>query len=571
MALLFLYADTRAFFDASKMFLAHERAIAWEFRRIEIDAITCAVRVSFFLEFFDKGNLLRDVISCLRIFVGRQDMEFTNITQKKIRIIGSKFPDIFAGGLRSLFHFVFAGVRIIGEMPDVRNIHDMFHTQAIAKQRTFQKIFEHKRTQVTNVHEIVHGRPAGVERDRAGFARPEKLFRAGKRVENSDCHSGYSLPFYTAHAKLWYTFWRMSFFSKSIPRVLGVDIGAGGVKLVELEKSSTRPKLFTYGYGDGLNQFIHKRSDSAEMEQQAIQLHAQRLRAVYDAAGAKAMIASASLPVSQVFSVVVRVPEADKEEVRKTAEAQASKLMQYPIEDIVLDTRIMEERIADLSADKKKAKTREVLVIATLRKIVERYSSIFAQAHITLDSLESEAFGLIRSLVGNDPSTAMVIDIGSERTNFFMVERGIPRTQRSIELGGMTFTSAIQDILDVEMDQAEQIKKDLSRSENPEAQRIVRSLLERSLQPIVKEVEYGFMLFSEQVQRENSRPEKIILTGGSSGIPQLTEMLEDHFKIKTYIGDPWARVVYPSQIKPVLDSIGPRFSVALGLALRLAM
>lgn len=364
----------------------------------------------------------------------------------------------------------------------------------------------------------------------------------------------------------------MGLFTKNIPHVLGVDIGSAGLKLVELEKAPSRPHLFTYGYADVHEPGVHKQGESEEDEQKLIALQAQRLRAVYQACGAKATVACASIPVSHVFSVVVRVPEADKDQMQAQAHAQAAQLMEYPIEDLVLDTRFMDPRMADLTdGNTKKAKTREVLVMATLKKIVARYSEIFRQANLTLDSLETEAFALIRSLIGNDPATAMVVDIGSQRTNFFMVERGIPRTQRSIELGGNTFTAAIQDILDVEQAQAEQIKKDLSRSENPEAGRVVRGLLERTLQPIVKEVANGFMVFSEQVQRENSRPEKIILTGGSSGIPQLPQMLEDHFSIKTYIGDPWARTIYPPTIKPVLDSIGSRFSVTLGLALRLAL
>ncbi len=364
----------------------------------------------------------------------------------------------------------------------------------------------------------------------------------------------------------------MALFSKKEVHVLGVDIGAGGVKMVELIKSGKRPRLFTYGYADADAPIIHMAGESEEEEKKAIALQAARLKKVYKAANAQASSASASIPVSHVFSVMVRVPEGEKAQMQAAAQAQAAKLLPYKPEEMVLDTRIMDERIADMAGDNiKGAKTREVLVVATLRKIVERYTAIFTQAGVALESLETEAFALIRSLVGTDPSTIMLVDIGSERTNFFMIERGIPRTQRSIELGGKTFTKYIQDILQLEPMQADQVKKDLSRSPNPAAQKIVREILDRSLEPIIKEIEYGFMLFSEQIQRENTRPEKIILTGGSSGIPQLPMMLEDYFKIKTYIGDPWARTIYPQQLKPVLDSFGPRFSVALGLALRLSL
>ncbi len=362
----------------------------------------------------------------------------------------------------------------------------------------------------------------------------------------------------------------MGLFSKSNEHVLGVDIGAGGVKMVELVKSGKRPKLFTYGIANASAPIIHMQSETPEEEEKAIGLQATRLRKVFDASKCQATKAAASIPVSHVSSLMVRVPEGEPKTMQEQAEAQAIKLLPYPVEEMVLDTRIMKERMADLG-EKKSKKTREVMVVATLSKIVERYSKIFAKANIPLDSLETEAFALVRALVGNDPSAVMIVDIGTERTNFFMVERGIPRTQRSISLGGATFTKTIQEIVQVEKDEAEQIKKDLSRSENPDAQKIVRELLDRSLKPIIKEIDYGFMLFSEQIHRKNTKPEKIILTGGSSGIPQLGHMLEQNFQIKSYIGDPWARVLHASDLKPVLHSIGPRMSVTLGLAMRLAM
>jgi hypothetical protein len=38
--------------------------------------------------------------------------------------------------------------------------------------------------------------------------------------------------------------------------------------------------------------------------------------------------------------------------------------------------------------------------------------------------------------------------------------------------------------------------------------------------------------------------------------------------VNTYLGDPWARIVYPVDLRPILDEIGPRFGVAIGCAMR---
>jgi len=44
--------------------------------------------------------------------------------------------------------------------------------------------------------------------------------------------------------------------------------------------------------------------------------------------------------------------------------------------------------------------------------------------------------------------------------------------------------------------------------------------------------------------------------------------LSDLFNTNTIVGDPWFRVAYPFELKPILDKIGPRLAVAIGLAMR---
>ena len=75
----------------------------------------------------------------------------------------------------------------------------------------------------------------------------------------------------------------------------------------------------------------------------------------------------------------------------------------------------------------------KVLVTAAPIAMVNFYSAIFSRAGLVLEELETEAFALERSLVGHDAATSLVVDIGGERTNFFIVDQGCrSRTARSI-------------------------------------------------------------------------------------------------------------------------------------------
>jgi hypothetical protein len=38
--------------------------------------------------------------------------------------------------------------------------------------------------------------------------------------------------------------------------------------------------------------------------------------------------------------------------------------------------------------------------------------------------------------------------------------------------------------------------------------------------------------------------------------------------VNTYLGNPWARVVFPPDLRSVLEELGPRFAVTIGCAMR---
>jgi Tfp pilus assembly PilM family ATPase len=143
-----------------------------------------------------------------------------------------------------------------------------------------------------------------------------------------------------------------------------------------------------------------------------------------------------------------------------------------------------------------------------------------------------------------------------------------------IEIGGIKINRLLQNMLGIQEDLVDQVKQDLFRKllvsgEDPLLTK--KSFLDTFnavLDPIVKEVAYGFEVYLRQGGQEQKQPEKIILTGGSAFFPFLAQHLSEKFKVKCYIGDPWGRVVYQESLKPFLHNIGPRMAVAIGLSLR---
>jgi len=365
---------------------------------------------------------------------------------------------------------------------------------------------------------------------------------------------------------------------------LGVDLGAGGIKVVELKQVKKRPMLFTYGYTSDLQNvhqlFVIEKNNNIEnltaerktqptvpvIDPTQVKKYADLLKAICVNAKVVSKIASVSLPVSVIFHAVINLPPLKKEEFDKVLRAEIKKLLPRPIEDMVLDYQIV--------GPNSQAKTQRVLVNAVPKELVMFYTEVFKSAGMVLDSLEPESVALERSLIGRDQSVAMIIDMGAERTNFYIIDQSFAITHHSIEVGGERISKILVNLLGIEEDLVEQLKYDYFDNILRKDGQLKMSKEKFSeifmpvIDPIVKEIEYSFELYMKQAGNEEKKPEKIILTGGASLMPFLSEHITEKFNIKCYVGDPWGRVVYQDGIKPLLNKIGPRMSVAIGLALR---
>ncbi|MEK7580292.1 MAG: pilus assembly protein PilM [Patescibacteria group bacterium] len=402
----------------------------------------------------------------------------------------------------------------------------------------------------------------------------------------------------------------MSFFGfgKKIS-YLGIDIGTTSIKLVELTKENGVPTLLTYGYAERpLDDVVH--NDPDKVKQESINL----LAKIYKRSGAISYKATTALPNFSVFTSVISLPIMPKKELAEAIRWEAKKFIPIPLEDVVLDWEIIEEKVeggknisketeggdgqkeikteesqiknktftgtitekASIPSEKeeKLSETRNgtafirptkkiyrILLTAASKNLVQRYIDIFKAADLQLLSLETEAFALSRALIGKDETVSMVIDTSAVTTDIIIIENGLPILNRSIDVGGVTLTRALANALKIDFRRAEQFKRDIGLSDESK----IPAIIEQAFKPVVDEINYSLNLYQSQTGR---LIEKIILSGGSAYLNNLSNYLSNILKVKVLIGDPWARIAYPAELRPALEEIAPRFAVAVGLALR---
>jgi len=348
--------------------------------------------------------------------------------------------------------------------------------------------------------------------------------------------------------------------SSSTPSFLGIDIGSTSIKIVELRKEAGQAKLLTYGFSD------NKKVLSANWQNDPKHVAAV-IKKICNESGVTSTTAVSALPTFSVFTSILNLSSVNKKDMDSAVHWEAKKVIPLPLDEMILNWNIISDGSVQ-SVDKEKQapiKNVKVLLTGAPKTLVKKYVDIFKEAKINLLSLETETFSLVRSLVGNDKSPLMLVEIGAGTTDISIINNGIPILNRSIDVGGIKISKEISDFGNIDLEKAEQFKFDLGASAMDSENDEIPQIITESVAPIVNEIKYALNLFHDKY---NLSAEKIILSGGSALLPNLADYLSKVLNIKVIIGDPWSRISYPVDLAPLLNEIGPRMSVAIGLAMR---
>jgi len=332
---------------------------------------------------------------------------------------------------------------------------------------------------------------------------------------------------------------------------LGIDIGSSSIKMVELKKEGKKTSLVNYAFSEEKKIGKKKNFDSKYISG--------LIDKIYKEGGFKSSNAIATLPTSAVFSSVINLSDVDKNNLDSAVEREAKKVIPTSLEDMTLDWQIIKED--------KKGENIKIFLTGSPKKMIEKYINIFKNLPLNLLSLETEIFSLIRSLALKEDSVVMVVEMGMFNTDISVIKKKIPVLNRSVDSGGYAITESISENLNISLERAEQFKYDLGVSSNDsegEDEAIPEAII-KTLKPVVDEIKYVVNLFENNNEKEI---ESVILTGGSSFLPNLTKYIADNLNKNVMLGDPWYNISHLKELEPTLNEVGPRLAVAIGSAMR---
>jgi type IV pilus assembly protein PilM len=279
------------------------------------------------------------------------------------------------------------------------------------------------------------------------------------------------------------------------------------------------------------------------------------------------------------------LPKMPKDELAEAIRWEAKKLLPFPIEDAALDYLIVGE------TQERDLKRTEILLVAAERGAVLSQIESFKRINLPITAMDINPLALFNTLKLNYKSdldeNLVFVDIGAGKMDINISKRGVLRFTRNVQLGGDDITQAVMRGLGVEREEAEQLKRregltpsasggpapeGLSAGQAGEAAQakdqggrrfeIIKTEADRIILETQRSMDYYRAQF-----REGS-VKKIVLMGGASLMPGFQEYFATYFDANVELDDPFAEILCDEKAFGELRIMAPRFSTAVGLALR---
>ncbi|MDD2237424.1 MAG: type IV pilus assembly protein PilM, partial [Kiritimatiellae bacterium] len=342
-------------------------------------------------------------------------------------------------------------------------------------------------------------------------------------------------------------------------RILTLDIGASDLKLAEFRAlKSGGIELTNFAVGSlGIDL-------QSEADRPAYIVTA--LRELMQEKAIKPGRVQVSISGQSVFSRFVKLPPVESDKLHQIVLYEAQQNVPFPMDEVVWDYQLL-----GASGEL------DVMLAAVKTEFVEDITDCVESGGLYTDLVDVAPMALynaVRYSYDDLPGCTLVVDIGARSTDLIFIEAGY-FFNRSIPVAGNTITQQIMREFNMEFAEAEEMKhahafvafggayEAPSSEVADKVSKSVRLVMTRMHAEINRSINFY------RSQQGGSRPDLILLAGGSSIIPHSETFLKEKLKVDVDYLNPLRNVVVASHISE--DDVASYAHVLgsnIGLALR---
>lgn len=352
----------------------------------------------------------------------------------------------------------------------------------------------------------------------------------------------------------------LDFLWTGTPPLIGVDISASAVKMVELSELPKKNGYMVERYA------IESLPRDAVIDGNINNLEAvsETLERALKRMGTRIRNVSVALPAAAVITKKILLPNGLREEdLEYQVESEANQYIPFAMDEVNLDFQVVGPAPGD-------AEEVEVLLAASRKANVEDRVAAAQAAGLKTIVVDVEpyaaemAFDQIRSQL---PGMAMdqcvaLVDIGANVMNVNILRNGQSIYMRDQQVGGEQLTQLILNAYGLSTEEAEAGKRNGGLPDNYESD-VLAPFRENVASEVARAIQFFF------TSTQYNEVSYIVLAGGCATLAGLDDAVATRTQVSTLVANPFAQMTLSSRIKPrQLQTDAPALMIACGLAMR---
>ncbi|MEA3466507.1 MAG: type IV pilus assembly protein PilM [Thermodesulfobacteriota bacterium] len=339
--------------------------------------------------------------------------------------------------------------------------------------------------------------------------------------------------------------------------IVGVDIGASAVKLVQLRESKKGLQLMGLDREPLPPEAV---VDDSIMDSSSVVM---AIRDLMERNHLKSQDVATSVSGHSVIVRKISLPLMTEDELDKSIQWEAEQYIPFEMSEVFLDYHI-------LGTDPNDQGQMEVILVAAKKDFVDEYMAVFIESGLNPVVMDIDCFAIenIYCSVYDDESFNVValIDMGASGIQVNILNDMVSVFTREIQLGGNSYNEELQKRFGLNSTDAETLKLggDVADTDADLTQLALQEVTDKLVQEVRRSIDFFSATFADE------RVQKIYVTGGVSLTKNIVNSLSDGLDVPVEIMDPFSRMQVNEKDFDLeyVKSVAPFFSVAAGLATR---
>lgn len=262
-----------------------------------------------------------------------------------------------------------------------------------------------------------------------------------------------------------------------------------------------------------------------------------------------------AVPTARSYSRTFTLPASIEKTLHDAVILEADQYIPIPSANLYIDYQIIERTKKEIT----------VLMSAVAKVVIDNIVSSVQAAGLHPVLIEPSICSVGRVLTATERGDlpTIIVDIGPASTDIAILDRSTIRVTGGIAIGGNTFTLDIAKKLNVELENAHQLKVLNGLNAGPRQQKLAAAL-DPSLQRILSEVKKVMRYYDERINTDR-KLEQLLVVGSGSNLPGIGEYFTNALVMPARVASPWQKLDFAKLQEPPRQ-FRPRYITVAGLA-----